>query len=265
MLTIFTPTYNRENTLERLYKSLKNQTLKNFEWIVVDDGSIDGTERLIKTFIAEGELSIVYKKVENGGKMRAINIGTSLATKEFFFIVDSDDYLDERAVEVIREEIVTLPLDYAGLVFRKVEVSDSGIPLREKESFGEDQIDSTPIDIFYRRKVLGDKAEIVRTSIMREYPFPEIFGEKFVPEGYIWNQIGENYLFRYIDKGIYYYQYLEDGYTRRFSEIIKNNPKGMKIYYGYMLKKSIPLKNKLRFLIRLIQSIYYEKKDRRNR
>ncbi|MGL5174803.1 MAG: glycosyltransferase family 2 protein [Cetobacterium sp.] len=266
MLTIFTPTYNRESTLERLYKSLKNQTLKNFEWIIVDDGSTDNTKNLIESFIKEDEFSIVYKKVENGGKMRAINIGALLATKEFFFIVDSDDYLNEKAVEIIQEEIVTLPLDYAGLVFRKVEILDNGSPVKEKESFGEDQIDSTPINIFYKKKILGDKAEIIRTSIMREYPFPEIEGEKFVPEGYIWNQIGENYMFRYIDKGIYYYQYLEDGYTRKFSEIIKNNPKGMKLYYSYMIKTNIPLKNKIKFLIRLLQSICYErKKDRRNK
>lgn len=266
MLTIFTPTYNRENTLKRLYKSLKNQTIKNFEWVIVDDGSTDETEKLIKGFIEEQELSIIYKKTRNGGKMRAINIGVALSKKEFFFIVDSDDYLDERAVEIIQEEIITLPLDYAGLVFRKVEISEGESRIGEKKTFGEDQIDSTPIDIFYKKKILGDKAEIIKTAIMREYPFPQIEGEKFVPEGYIWNQIGENYLFRYIDKGIYYYEYLEDGYTKRFSEIIKNNPKGMKLYYSYMLKKDIPLKNKIKFLIRLIQSSYYDrKKDRRNR
>ncbi|WP_432204778.1 glycosyltransferase family 2 protein [Cetobacterium somerae] len=257
MITVFTPTYNREYTLKRLYKSLKNQTIKNFEWIIVDDGSNDDTENLIKEFIKEDEIPIIYKKVKNGGKMRAINIGVSLANKELFFIVDSDDYLDERAMETIEEESVTLPVDYAGVVFRKVEVFDNGKIVRERESFGEDQIDSTPINIFYNKKILGDKAEVVKTAIMREYPFPEIEGEKFVPEGYIWNQIGENYMFRYIDKGIYYYQYLDDGYTKRFSEIIKLNPKGLKLYYGYMLKKNIPLKNKIKFMIRYFQSLYY--------
>ena len=258
MITVFTPTYNRENTLIRLYKSLKNQTVKNFEWIVVDDGSTDKTEELIKKFIDEGEIPIIYKKVKNGGKMRAINLGVSLANKELFFVVDSDDYLDERALETIEEESITLPNDYAGIVFRKVEVLDIQKNIKKNESFGVAQIDSTPIDIFYNKKILGDKAEIIKTSIMREYPFPEIEDEKFVPEGYIWNQIGENYMFRYIDRGIYFYQYLEDGYTKRFSEIIKKNPKGLKLYYGYMLKKKIPIKNKIKFLVRFFQSVYYE-------
>ena len=265
MITVFTPTYNREQTLRRLYKSLKNQTVKNFEWIVVDDGSNDGTEKLIKEFIDEDEIPILYKRVKNGGKMRAINIGVSLAEKEFFFIVDSDDYLSEKAMETIEEEIVTLPDDYAGIVFRKVEVFDNGESVRKNETFGGAQIDSNPLDIFYNKKILGDKAEIVKTAIMREYAFPEIENEKFIPEGYIWNQIGENYIFRYIDKGIYYYQYLDDGYTRKFSEIIKNNPKGLKLYYQYMLRKKIPIKNKAKFLIRFFQSMYYDwKKEKEN-
>ena len=70
--------------------------------------------------------------------------------------------------------------------------------------------------------------------------------------------MGENYIFRYIDKGIYYYQYLNDGYTRRFNEIMKNNPKGLKLYYRYMLKKKIPIKNKIKFLIRFFQVLYYD-------
>lgn len=263
MITIFTPTYDREDTLRKLYRSLKNQTSLNFQWVVVDDGSKDGTEELIKSFIEENEINIVYKKVKNGGKMRAINIGVSLAQEEYFFIVDSDDYLDEKAVELIEEEIITLPSDFAGIVFRKVEVDEKDNIKYKDESFGEDQIDSNPIDIFYNRKILKDKAEIVRTSIMREFPFPEIQEEKFFPEGYIWNKIGENYSFRYIDKGIYYYRYLTDGYTKKFKDIIKSNPKGFKKYYSYMLTKNIPIKNKIKFLIRLIQSKYYElKKDR---
>ncbi|MEG0070114.1 glycosyltransferase family 2 protein [Cetobacterium sp.] len=258
MITVFTPTYNRENTLERLYKSLKNQTSKNFQWVVVDDGSTDKTEDLIKKFIAEDEFKILYKKVENGGKMRAINIGVSLATEEYFFIVDSDDFLNEKAIENIEEEAITLPDDFAGLVFRKVEVSDDGDIKRANQSFGEDQIDSNPIDIFYNKKILGDKAEIIKTSIMREFPFIEIEGEKFFPEGYIWNQIGERYNLRYIDKGIYYFQYLSEGYTRQFKDIIKKNPKGFKIYYSYMLRKNIPIKNKIRFFIRYLQTVYYD-------
>ncbi|MGL5917888.1 MAG: glycosyltransferase family A protein [Cetobacterium sp.] len=264
MITIFTPTYNRADTLERLYKSLINQTVKNFEWIIIDDGSFDKTEEVIEKFIKEKKIKIVYKKVTNGGKMRAINKGVLLASSNLFFIVDSDDYLNEKAVEIILEEYITLPEEYAGLVFKKIKISELKENIIKASDFGDYQIDSNPIDVFYNKKILGDKAEIVKTSIIKEFPFPEIDNEKFIPEGYVWNQIGENYTFRYINQGIYYYEYLDDGYTKRFKEIIKQNPKGLKLYYKYMLRKKIPLNNKLKFLIRYLQSCYYDyKKNRR--
>ena len=65
-LTVFTPTYNRAHTLARTYKSLCNQTCNDFEWLVIDDGSVDNTEELVKGWIVEGRISIRYIKKENG-------------------------------------------------------------------------------------------------------------------------------------------------------------------------------------------------------
>ena len=92
-VTIFTPAYNRGDTLSRLYESLKKQSNKNFQWVVVDDGSIDNTKELIENWKKENILNIIYVYQENSGKMRAINRGVELAEGEFFFIVDSDDYI----------------------------------------------------------------------------------------------------------------------------------------------------------------------------
>lgn len=262
MITVFTPTYNREKMLKRLYESLKTQSLKEFEWVIVDDGSNDNTENLIKKIKKEAPFNIKYKKVKNGGKMRAINLGIKLSEKEFFFIVDSDDFLDEKAIEKIVDEATILPDDFAGVVFRKIEIDEKG-DKNFKNDFGKRQIDTNPIDIFYNKKILGDKAEVIRTKILKEFSFPEIEGEKFFPEGYIWNRIGEMYNFRYINEGIYYYRYLSDGYTNNFKKILKDNPEGFKIYYGYMLKQNIPLKNKIKFLIRYVQVLFYSLKRRK--
>lgn len=264
MITVFTPSYNRADTLERLYNSLKNQSVKNFEWIVIDDGSTDRTEELVKKFILESPFKINYKKVENGGKMRAINIGVKMACGDLFFIVDSDDFLDLDAIKLIEEENKNLPENFAGMVFRKLEIDDSEKVKETNVDFGAEKIDSTPLDIFYNKKIYGDKAEIIKTEILKNFPFPEIEGEKFFPEGYIWNQIGEKYLFRYINRGIYYYKYLDSGYTKRFKEVLRKNPKGFKIYYRYMIGRDIPLKNRIKFLIRYLQVIFYNfEKNRR--
>ena len=101
MITVFTPTYNRGYIIKQLYDSLILQSYKDFEWLVIDDGSTDDTEELFKSFIAEQKLNIHYLKIENGGKHRAINKGVILAQGKYFFIVDSDDYLHNNALERI--------------------------------------------------------------------------------------------------------------------------------------------------------------------
>ena len=99
MITVFTPTYNRGYIIEKLYNSLVSQNYNEFEWLIVDDGSTDQTQELISNFITKGFIDIRYFKQENGGKHRAINKGVKLAKGELFFIVDSDDYLSNNALD----------------------------------------------------------------------------------------------------------------------------------------------------------------------
>ena len=99
LITVFTPTYNRGYTLENLFNSLLVQTNKNFEWLIVDDGSTDNTEDLVNRFKDVSSFKIRYIKKKNGGKHTAINCGVNLAEGFLFFIVDSDDQLTKDAIE----------------------------------------------------------------------------------------------------------------------------------------------------------------------
>lgn len=252
MITIFTPTYNREHTLKKLYESLKNQTDKDFEWLIVDDGSKDNTKKLIENFQKENILEIRYFYKENGGKQRAINFALEKARGKYFFIVDSDDFLSSDAVSIIKKYDISLPKNFGGLVFRKIPLKDTS-----KIDFTEKYIDSNPLDIVFKYKILGDKGEIFKTEILKKFPFPEIENEKFVPEGYIWNKIGLSYDFRYIDYGIYYFEYLDDGYTRNFKKDLKRNPKGFNMYYKNMLTYDIPLKAKFKYFLRYLETKVY--------
>lgn len=255
MITVFTPTFNRAYTLPKLYESLKKQTNTRFQWLIIDDGSKDDTEELIQNYIKENKIEIIYKKISNGGKMRAINKGVEISQKDLFFIVDSDDYLDSNAIEKIINAYKNLPKEFAGMVFRKKNIELE----KDLTMFPKAIIDSTPIEIFYNKKILGDKAEVFKTSILREkkFVFPEIKGEKFIPEGLIWNRIGKKYNLRYINEIIYYFQYIPDGYTKNFNRLIKENPQGFKLYYKEMLTYPIPLYNKVKFLLRYIESYIF--------
>lgn len=253
MITIFTPTYNRKDTLPKLYESLKSQSDMDFEWLIVDDGSLDGTEKLITEFKKENIVNIRYIYQENGGKQRAVNHGVREAFGEYFFIVDSDDYLSADAVEMIKKHAVSLPEDFGGIVFRKINIADKDCGL----NFSEKYIDSNPVDIVYKHHLYGDKGEIFKTEVLKRFPFPEIDGEKFVPEGYIWNRIGKSYNLRYIDYGIYFFEYLDDGYTKNFKRDLRKNPKGFGLYYRDMISYQIPLSAKIKFFIRYIQTKIY--------
>ena len=102
MITVFTPTYNRAHLLPRLFQTLKMQTVQDFEWIIVDDASNDDTETVVQQFREEKTLfPIRYYKQKRGGKHRAINLAVELAAGSYFFIVDSDDWLPENAIELI--------------------------------------------------------------------------------------------------------------------------------------------------------------------
>lgn len=100
-VTVFTPVYNRARYLGLLYESLIEQHFHNFEWIIVDDGSTDGTREIVARFVDEGRVRIRYHYQENAGKHVAVNRGVQLAKGELFFIVDSDDTLTAHALSTI--------------------------------------------------------------------------------------------------------------------------------------------------------------------
>ena len=102
MITVFTPTYNRAHLLPRLFQTLKMQTAQDFEWIIVDDAFDDDTETVVQQFREVRTLfPIRYYKQKHGGKHRAMNLAVQRAKGKYFFIVDSDDWLPENAIELI--------------------------------------------------------------------------------------------------------------------------------------------------------------------
>ena len=102
LITIGTSTYNRADTLPKLYQSLFDQTSSDFCWLIVDDGSTDDTESLVATFIEENKIPIQYiKKAKNQGLSRGQNSCALAAETDLLWIVDSDDWLFPDAVQKI--------------------------------------------------------------------------------------------------------------------------------------------------------------------
>lgn len=216
LLTIFTPTYNRAKLLPRLYISLCQQTYTLFEWIIVDDGSIDDTETIINDFInSKNNFPIYYYKQEHGGKHRAINLALKYAKGDYFFIVDSDDYIISKAVEMINnwtEDIKNI--SYICGVSGLKEKSSGEILDNKCMIWNTEYIEASNLERD-KLQLTGDKAEVYSTEVMRQYPFPEFEGEYFVTENVCWNAIAaDGYKLRWYNMPIYICDYLQDGLTK---------------------------------------------------
>ena len=244
LISVFTPTYNRATLLSRLYNSLKEQTYKNFEWIIVDDGSYDNTKEVVETFIRKGHINIQFVCQQNGGKHRAINNGAQLAKGELFFIVDSDDLLPHTALEVVVDNYKSIEDNnlFAGVSgidgYLDGNSVGTGLPL--------EVMDCNSVDIRYKYHVKGDLKEVFRTSVMKEFPFPEIDGGRFCPEVLVWNRIAQKYKLRYFNKVIYQVEYLDGGLTSAIIKNRMNSPVASMMCYAEMNQLDIPVKDKLK-------------------
>lgn len=246
-ITVFTPTYNRENTLPRLYVSLVNQTYHNFEWVIVDDGSTDNTKNLITKWLAENKITIRYFIQENGGKHRAINRGLDLAQGELFFIVDSDDILPNQSLNnvVNKYEIVKSDPTIGGVIGRKAYFDNSFIG---SNTYFEDKITSI-FDFRYKMKISGDMSEVFKIDVIKKFPFPEIENEKFCPESLIWNRIGQEYNFLLTSEIFYQAEYQPDGLTSNIFLVRKNSPLAATLFYSELSRMPIPFVQKIRATI----------------
>jgi glycosyltransferase involved in cell wall biosynthesis len=248
MITVFTPTYNRAKLLPRLYQSLKTQTNKNFEWLIVDDGSVDETENLITKYIIENRMPIRYYKQENAGKHIAINKGLDKANGRYFFIVDSDDYLTNESIQKILEWFENVDDKIAGVVGRKCYSSLDKIG----SSFPKVTFISNHIKKIYIDHIKGDLAEVYRTDIMRQNKFPFFQNEKYCAEGLLWNRIAREQDSFFFDECVYIAEYQPDGLSSKSARLRHASPTYAHLYYSELLEyKKLSLKIKLRTYINL--------------
>ncbi|MTP79573.1 glycosyltransferase [Turicibacter sanguinis] len=223
-ITVLTPTYNRGNLIINCYNSLVKQTYKNFEWLVIDDGSLDNTEIIMKKLISEKKIDIRFFKKPNGGKHTALNYGFDLCKGDLTIIVDSDDYLTENALQVINElwsqnyHIENLH----SIAFLR-QYSDGTII---GDKFPKDYFLSNHVQCRFNLKIKGDKAEVYNTNILKTYKFPVFEGEKFLSEDIVWTRMGKVYKTLYINLPIYVTEYLEGGLTKSGRKLRIQCPRG---------------------------------------
>lgn len=255
MITIFTPTYNRKLILPVLYDSLVAQTNQDFIWLIVDDGSSDGTDHLVNIWRQECRIKIQYYFMRNGGKHRAHNCGVLHCITPWFICVDSDDFLEKDAVETFQRELTGIPSSYIGVMFPKCDINN-GLP---KVWFDKNY---NMVNVSDLRLVLNQTIEtalLIKTQYLKKNLFPEYEGENYIGEDIVYDRLQETGGFKPVYKAVYYYEYRNDGLTRNIFRLWKNNPAGtlsmLNSRYHIIHKAKVGARRKILLLIKCIMNI----------
>lgn len=251
LITIFTPTYNRAYTIHKCYESLKRQTCKDFEWLIIDDGSTDNTRELIEVWINETtEFKISYIYQENQGMHGAHNTAYENITTELNVCIDSDDYMPHDAIEKIKNtwEKVKNDKNISGIA--GLDAYENGDIIGMK--FPDDLKRSTLFDFFYNKGIKGDKKLVYRTELTKKYPYPVYTGEKYVGLAYKYYKLDEEYELALINDVLCIVEYMEDGSSLNMFKQYRKNPRGWCFYRIENLKLS---KGSLKY--KTTQSIHY--------
>ncbi|CVI73607.1 Hyaluronan synthase [Clostridiales bacterium CHKCI001] len=224
LFTIFTPAYNRADKLRNLYNSLKGQPSKEYEWLIIDDGSIDETENVVSEFIISSSIHIRYVKKKNGGKHTAHNLAVDLAQGRWFLCLDSDDYLSEKAVDILIETIKKCEPSEGIIAYK----CDQKNKLLSNEFPTVNMISNT----YNLEKKYGCKGEFVLiypTKLLQQNKFPVFEGEKFLTESILYDRL--KCPMRLLPEIIEVCEYQVDGLSNNLNKIMKNNPAGYCLYF----------------------------------
>ena len=240
LVTVFTPTYNRKKLLKRTYESMRKQTNKDFIWLIVDDGSSDGTEEMVRSWMQDNngfELQYLYK--QNGGMHTAHNTAYDNIHTVLNTCIDSDDLLAPDAIEIIYETWeIAKKYDCAGIVGLDADFTGKiigcGYPVENKcISF----VDAS------QNGVYGDKKLVYRTDIVNKYPrYPVYEGEKYGSLGYLYWLIDKDYPIFAINKVLCNVEYQPDGSSKNIWKQYYKNPKGYVFIRKFRLEQKLSIK-----------------------
>jgi glycosyltransferase involved in cell wall biosynthesis len=233
-VSVCTPTYNRAHTLDVVFESLSAQTSRDFEWLIIDDGSTDGTEEVVRAFQTAASFDIRYLRKENGGKHTALNVGIELARGELFLILDSDDrcvpYAIERFLhhwhhmtEAERSRVSTITALCCDPQGRRI---GPGFPFAARVVMGPDEQ--------WRFRDGGERWGINSTKALRCNRFPEVPGEKFMSEAVVWIKLSQSYGCKFVNETLRIYTPGTDGLTRTlFGHRLRSPVSATLVYASY--------------------------------
>ncbi|MCC8036630.1 MAG: glycosyltransferase family 2 protein [Bacteroidales bacterium] len=248
-MLIFTPTYNRSNTLPRLYNSLLNQSLpESVHWLLVDDGSTDDTECIVKAWQAENRLKITYVKQANGGKYRAFNTALDIDIDEvWIFTVDSDDWLPKNALSKLSQIIATIE-DAKGVI--AIKSDPVGKTLSKPFTEG---LALVTLHELENKGIHGEWSLIFHLPTLRKYRFPDCGDQKFCTEAVLYDQFAsDGHKMKISNEILTACEYQTEGLSSNPRELMGCNPIGYTYYYGTRIDRATSFKRRVQMAIQYL-------------
>ncbi|GAB2897055.1 glycosyltransferase family 2 protein [Uliginosibacterium flavum] len=238
LFTVFTPTYNRASVLHRVYDSLCAQICRDFEWLIVDDGSTDNTRELLERWQAEADFLVRYVWQANGHKKAAFNRGVVEAQGELFLPLDSDDACPADALGIFRKHWLSIPAgrheEFSGVSALCVDEAGQLVGQR----FPQDVMESSPQEMAYRHRVGGEKWGFIRTDVLRQFPFPQDL-PGHVPEGVAWGAIGARYKTLFVNEVVRVYFHSRDSIMVTGVQDARRNAAGQACWARQVLSQEL--------------------------
>lgn len=257
-LTVFTPTYNRSSLLSRLYESLKNQSNKNFIWMIIDDGSTDDTGDLAKLWQQEGIIEILYFYKKNEGMHSAHNIAYEKITTPWNTCIDSDDTLAENGVARIYRAVKSVEMDVDFYAVVGLDADQKGNLIGTEFPKGVEKMKF--YETYQKYQVTGDKKIVYRTSIMKKLAAYPIFeNERLVPLDYKSLLADQFAYIKPVNEVWCIVEYQIDGSTKNMLKQYRRNPRGFAFSRIARINYGKTFKEKIKNAIHLVSSSFFSK------
>jgi glycosyltransferase involved in cell wall biosynthesis len=255
-ITVFTPTFNRAYCLQQVYESLCRQTINDFIWLIIDDGSIDNTKEHVQSWIEENKIDIQYHYKVNGGMHTGHNAAYKLIQTPLNVCIDSDDYLTDNAIELILQNTYNLSDNFAGIVGLDADKNGTIIGTKMPEKLHKTKLN----ELYLVHKVKGDKKLVYRTEVVKKYPpYPEYPEERFVPLDYIPLLIDQEYFLKPINEVLCIVEYQPDGSSMNIIKQYRKNPKGFAFSRINRIQYGLTFKERFKNAIHLVSCVLFSK------
>ncbi len=240
--TVFVPTYNRAHLLPRVLECMEAQTFQDFELLIVDDGSTDGTYDYLNSYQPKGAFTLRVFRQENQGRHIAFNVAFEHARGFLFTTINSDDTMPDDALERFWQWWGYAQERYPDTPIVGVEGLCADMDTGEiiGEAFPQSPMVSDRIEMHFVHRCQKDKQRAVRTDIISQYRFPQIPGEKYIPPSYLWHQLGfDRHKLLFVNEVFCYKEYLKDGVTKNRFKTLSRSPRGVALYYAWFIERAL--------------------------